>query len=72
MPRVPYASVKESMMYAMMSRRVNICFDIGLHCCFRSDPGMLNQEESSLSTWDNDLMLYDQRVDTRLYIYTYT
>ena len=39
MSRVPYASAVDSLMYAMMCTRPNICYDVGLISRFQSNPG---------------------------------
>ena len=39
MSRVPYASAVDSMMYAMMCTRPDICYAVGLVSRFQSNPG---------------------------------
>ena len=36
---IPYASVVESLMYAMLCTRPDICFDVGMVSRYQSDPG---------------------------------
>ena len=36
---ISYASVVESLMYAMLCTRPDICFAVGMVCRYQSDPG---------------------------------
>ena len=40
MSKVPYSSAIQSLMYAMMCTRPNICYVVGLASIFQSNPGM--------------------------------
>ncbi|XP_054785885.1 secreted RxLR effector protein 161-like [Prosopis cineraria] len=39
MERVSYASTIESLMYAMICTRLDICYAVGLVSCYQSNPG---------------------------------